>query len=430
MVLPGNFLFKLKTNWHFATRSPEADISGESLAPTVKLGGLVERGHPLRDFSRGHAVLIRALVLTLVWEVVAEFIGLLAVTTLPPTNDTAAFFQLHPAFQHGHYPLWETIWARWDGIWYTLIALQGYGPRVGALHAFFPAFPGLVHVVGGVVGGNYLLAGVLINRVLLFPTVAIFTQIVREESGDEAAMSAPLFFLLVPAAVFFLAVYTETLFLLACLGCFLAMRHQRWLLAGLCCALATATRLPGVVLAGAVLVEGLVSRKYWQGLGAAALGLGGLAAYVLYLQLAYHDPLAFQHAYNYGWGGRHFTLHIWEGAQEYLTWMIGSWPWHNRAVLTYMSCVLALAVDCVLLVAMWRPMRWSYRVFVVGSILLPLLSGTLFAYNRYSLVLFPFLLVACRWTAKRPTLRESALLLIGMFSVLNIVLFTASYWVG
>jgi hypothetical protein len=414
----------------FATSSPETDVSDEPLEATLKLGGLGKRRLGLGDFSRRHRVLIRALALTLVWEIMAEVVGLLSATIFPPTNDVSAFFQNHPVFRQGQYPLWETIWARWDGIWYTLIATQGYGPRAGGLDAFFPAFPGLIHIVGDVLGGNYLLAGVLLNRVLLFPTVALFVQIVREEAGERAAWSAPLFFLLVPVAVFFLAVYTETLFLLACLGCFLAMRHERWLIAGLCCAVATATRLPGIVLVGAVLVEGLVSRSYWKGLGAAALGMSGLAAYALYLQLLYHDPLAFQHAYNYGWGGRHFTLGIWAGPQEYLQLLINGWPWDNRADITSLSCVLALVVDCTLLAVMWRPMRWSYRLFVVGSMLLPLLSATLFAYNRYSLVLFPFLLVACRWTAKRPTLREATLLVMGFLSVLGLVMFTASYWVG
>jgi Gpi18-like mannosyltransferase len=413
----------------FATTSPEMDVSSDLPRTTVKLNGLEGQQRPLRKFLYRHRLLVRALVLTLVWEVVAECVGLLAVLIFPPSTDLPAFFQNHPAFHQGYYPLWETIWARWDGIWYTLIAAQGYGPYAGLLPAFFPAFPGMIHIFCGLFGGNYLLAGVLINRLLLFPTVALFTQLVREEFGERAAESAPLFLLLLPVAVFFLAVYSETLFVLACLACFLAMRHQRWLLAGLCCALATATRLPGIVLAGAVLVEGLASRKYWQGLGAAALGMAGLAAYALYLHLVYHDALAFQHAYAYGWGDRQFTLNIWWGPQVYFQSLLTDRPW-NRGDVTYLGCVVALVISCALLALMWRSLRWSYRVFVLGSMLLPLLSGTLFAYNRYSLTLFPFVLVACRWTAYRPTLREATLLVMGFFCVLGIVMFTSSYWVG
>jgi Gpi18-like mannosyltransferase len=418
-----NVLAGWKATWLFATSSPEADISDDLAGASLRFPDLGEQRRSFHKFYHSHRLLIRAVMITLVWEVVAELIGMLAFIIFPPTADKAAFLPGQ------HSPL-GAIWARWDGIWYLMIARQGYGPQVGILQAFFPAFPGLIHVLGGLLGGHYLLAGILLNRLLLLPTVVIFTQLVREEAGERAAASAPLFFLLVPAAVFFLAVYTETLFLLACLGCFLALRHERWLLAGLCCAVATTTRLPGVVLLGAVLVEGLAHRKYWQSLGAAALGTLGVGAYALYLGVVYHDPLAFQHAYNYGWGQQHFTLAIWSGPQLYIGWLARSSPWTDRAFITTWTCVVALLVDVTLLLLMWRALRWSYRLFVLGNLLLPLFSGTLFAYNRYSLVLFPFLLVACLWTAKRPNLREGVLLTMACFSVLNIVMFTASYWVG
>ena len=398
-------------------------ISDELSEASLRVFDLEKQKRSLRRFYYRHQLLIRAMGITLVWEMVAELIGLLAYSIFPATADAAAFLPGQ------HSPL-TAIWARWDGIWYLMIARQGYGSQVGNLQVFFPAFPGLIHVLGTLLGGNYLLAGVLLNRLLLLPTVVIFTQLVREEAGTRAAASAPLFLLLAPAAVFFLAVYTETLFVLACLGCFLAIRHERWLLAGLCCAVATATRLPGVVLVGAVLVEGIAQRKYWQSLGAAGLGMIGLGAYALYLHTVYGDPLAFQHAYNYGWGNRHFTLAIWSVPQHYIGWVMTSWPWTDRGSITTWSYIAALVLDVLLLLVMWRALRWSYRVFVLGNLLLPLLSGTLFAYNRYSLVLFPLLLVACCWTAKRPNLREGVLLTMACFLVLNIVMFTASYWVG
>lgn len=410
--------------------SLEADILAEPAVASPWLQRLRAVSGHLRAVSVRHRLIIHALALTLAWEVAAQITGYIAASTLPPSHDIGAFLLSNPAFHGKNYPLFETMWARWDGVWYTLIATRGYRPHVGILNAFFPAYPGLIHVTGALLGGNDLLAGILINRLLLFPTVGIFTQIVREESGDQAAESAPLFFLLVPTAVFFLAVYTETLFLFACLACFLAMRHQRWWLAGVCCVVATATRLPGVVLAAALLVEGVVSRRFWRALGAAALGMSGLAVYMLYSTALYGDPLAFQHAYDYGWQFRHFTLNIALAPLQAIQALARAWPWQGDSAFVTASYVLALAVDCILLLGMWRSLRWSYRVFVVGSIMLPLTSSSLVSYNRYSLVLFPFLLVACRWTASRPTLRQAALFTIGCFSVLSIIFFTASYWVG
>ncbi|HEY7122860.1 MAG TPA: mannosyltransferase family protein [Ktedonobacterales bacterium] len=425
-----SLLSGVKINWSPATHTPEAELSTQQAHTSGDVSRWAERQRALADFYTRHRLLVHALLVTLTWEFVAQLIGYLAVSIFPPSSDSPAFFQNHPAFQHATYPLSLTMWARWDGVWYVLLAAQGYAPQVNILDAFFPAFPGLIHVVGVLFGGNYLLAGVLVNRVLLLLTVMLFTQLVREESGDQAAKLAPLYFVLVPAAVFLLAVYTEVLFLLACVACFLAMRHQRWWLAGLCCALATATRLPGIILAGAVLVEGIQQRQFWRGMGAAAMGLAGLAAYAFYLLVALRDPLAFQHAYKLGWGDRHFTLNVLAAPAQDILWLVTHWPWHGQGAFITLSYVLALVVDGILLLVMWRALRWSYRVFLLGNMLLPLLSGTLFAYNRYSLVLFPFLLVACRWTATRPTLRQTVLLTMGCFSVLNIVLFTASYWVG
>src|SRR5262249_23012083 len=149
------------------------------------------------------------------------------------------------------------------------------------------------------------------------------------------------------------------------------------------------------------------------------------------LSVTTHDVLAFQHAYLYGWGNdHHFTLNILDGPLDYVHRLVEGWPWDNAGDFWNVSYVLAFVVDVVLLVVMWRPLRWSYRVFVLGSILLPLFSSTIFAYNRYSVVLFPFVLVACKWTMTPPTLRQATLLTMGAFSVLNIVLFTAGYWVG
>ena len=175
-------LSSLRTTWHFAASGQETGISDELSGLAFSLSHLAGRRQSFSHFYKRHFVLIRAMLLTLVWEVVAELIGILAFIIFPPTNDL-------PAFLPGRHSPLLSIWARWDGVWYLMIAQQGYGPKIGILQVFFPAFPGLVHVVGGALGGHYLLAGVLINRVLLLAAVAIFTQLVREEVGERAAMS-------------------------------------------------------------------------------------------------------------------------------------------------------------------------------------------------------------------------------------------------
>ena len=88
-------------NWRFATSSPEAEVSGESLHDTLKLNGLGKRGRPLRDFVHHHRLLLRVLVLTLVWELLAQGIGLLAVAFFRPQRMSPPFSRVPMPFSMG-----------------------------------------------------------------------------------------------------------------------------------------------------------------------------------------------------------------------------------------------------------------------------------------------------------------------------------------
>ena len=52
------------------------------------------------------------------------------------------------------------VWARWDSAFFLRIAEHGYD---GTSAAFYPLYPGIVAVVGWVLAGQYVLAGVLVS---------------------------------------------------------------------------------------------------------------------------------------------------------------------------------------------------------------------------------------------------------------------------
>ena len=53
------------------------------------------------------------------------------------------------------------VWARWDSEWYLAIARSGYHDVTSA--AFYPLYPAVVGGLGRVLGGHYVLAGVVIS---------------------------------------------------------------------------------------------------------------------------------------------------------------------------------------------------------------------------------------------------------------------------
>jgi hypothetical protein len=171
--------------------------------------------------------------------------------------------------------------ARWDSVWYLVIAHYGYRPDLAAFGtspraAFYPLYPlglrtlsdvGLPPVLAGVMLslGAFALALYGIHRLTALE-LGSARRVVGARSGagaggmserPEAGETARLAVLLVafaPMGLFFSAVYTESLYLALSVGLFWCARHGRWALVGLLGAAAAATRNSGIVLALPALV--------------------------------------------------------------------------------------------------------------------------------------------------------------------------------
>jgi hypothetical protein len=151
------------------------------------------------------------------------------------------------------------IWERWDALWYMRIAQSGYHATDNTV-AFFPLYPALMHVVGRVLRENYALAGLIVSGATLVPALALLQAVGRRLVGEESATRAVLYTLLFPTGFFFLAPYTESLFLLLAMGVFWSMQQRRWALAGTLGLLVGLTRAPGALLLLPMLWEWLEQR--------------------------------------------------------------------------------------------------------------------------------------------------------------------------
>ena len=98
-------------------------------------------GHPAVTFVAIRVAFLFGTALTLVW-------------VLPSTQAVLAFGAYDPVTDYIF-----GAFAQWDSDWYLGIADRGYTEESAA---FFPLFPGLVYVVGAVIGSN-LVAGVLVS---------------------------------------------------------------------------------------------------------------------------------------------------------------------------------------------------------------------------------------------------------------------------
>lgn len=135
----------------------------------------------------------------------------------------------------------------WDGLWYKLIAERGYG-FADANAAFWPLFPWLMRLGHNVTGWAPETVGWIIANVSFFGALILLYRLVSLDFDSRVARRTLWAIALFPTALFFSAVYTESLFLMLAVGALLAARRGNWWLAGIVGAFAALTRSYGVLL--------------------------------------------------------------------------------------------------------------------------------------------------------------------------------------
>src|SRR5215211_3406105 len=186
--------------------------------------------------------------------------------------------------------------ARWDSVWYLRIADSGYRGD-SARAAFFPLYPLLVRGVGTLFGGSraaLLVAAYLVSLAAFLAALALLHRLTELELGRRLARPTLLLLAVFPAAVYFGAPYSESLFLLLAVGAFYAARTGRWAWAGAAAAGAAATRSAGILLLLPLAMLWWESRERRPRDAAWLLFAPlGLAAYAAFLGIAEGDAWRF-----------------------------------------------------------------------------------------------------------------------------------------
>ena len=333
--------------------------------------------------------------------------------------------------------------ARWDAVWYLRVADSGYGdssPRA----AFFPLYPLLVRATAAPLGGSnaaLLVGAYAVSLAAFLAALFLLHRLTELELGRRLARPALLLLALFPAALYFGAPYSESLFLLLAVGAFYAARTGRWAWAGACAGLASATRSAGLLLAIPLVLLWWSSRPR-RARDAAWILLAplGLAAYAAWLGLAEGDALRFldvQEAWSReltvplagAWDGLVAAL---DGARQLASGSrtpvyfeaAGGDPFRIAAINLMLFATLVFAV--VACVGVVRRLPRAYGAWVGASLVLPLsfpvTPQPLMSLPRFVAVLFPIFM----WLAVVCDERRSTDLVAGAFAV-GLGLFTAQY---
>lgn len=329
------------------------------------------------------------------------------------------------------------VWGRWDAVHYLDIAIAGYH---GTDMAFFPLYPLLIAGLGSLIG-NHLVAGLIISNAALFFGLLFLYKLVEHEFDRGVARRAIFYISIFPTAVFFSAVYTESLFFMLTVASFYYMRERRWWLAGGIGLFAALTRVEGILLVVPFAIEWATAN--WallrdpfdparsRELGKAVLNLVpvlliclGLGLYMAWLWVLRGDPLYFSHV-QINWN-RHLAAPwtaVWNSWQKIAHAASGQTIANQAIELTFTALMVGV------LAGGWRKLKPSYIAYMALSILVPMSTSSLMSMQRFALVLFPMFAILALW-GKRPSVNNAIvaffLPLLGLFTVL----FADWYWVG
>jgi hypothetical protein len=331
--------------------------------------------------------------------------------------------------------------ARWDATWFLGIADDGYTQELDT--AFFPLYPLLVRALVAPFAseGALLVSAYVVSLACFLGALLLLERLVELELGRKTAVAAVWLLALFPAAVYFGAPYSESLFLLVSVGAFYAARTDRWAWAGVLAAAASATRSAGLVLLVPLFLFWLRSRpRRTSALAWLAIAPLGVAAYALYLGLDHGDALAFVDAQD-GWY-RDFAgpfVGVWDGAsaawdgvrqlvggsQETVYFdRAGGDPDANARINVMLFVFLVFAV--IALIGAFRRLPLPYGAYALAALALPLSwpvdPQPLMSLPRFVAVLFPlFVWLALVCEERRRTVP------VAVISAAGLAFFTARF---
>jgi hypothetical protein len=316
---------------------------------------------------------------------------------------------------------WIDGWVRWDAMWYeSLVNSQPRFLPAGHSHAnFFPLYSWVSWLASlpfraWLDHERAFYAGALVvsSVAFLLGLVAV-ARLATRLAGADVAVRTVWLIAVFPFSFFFTAVYADALYF--CLAAWsLALAYEeRWRPACALATLAAMTRIPGLALFPAIVLEYLRRHDFDlrslkdEAVSLAILAIGPLAI-AGYYEWRYGDPLAFLHARQQGWNRAAGLTAL---QRDFRYFMDGSFAActtlancvkefdATRQVLGYWYVALP-PLSAALVIHARRTLGPGLTVWVLLSVAMALVNG-LDGTGRFTAVLFPAFIALAMWLRSR-----------------------------
>jgi hypothetical protein len=305
-------------------------------------------------------------------------------------------------------------------------------------------------VLGRVLLGHYVLAGVLISLAATLGSFALLYRLAEARLDAEGARRAVLYLAVFPFALFFGAVYSEALFLLLALAAFVLAERGAFLGAGVAAGLAWLTRPLGIALVPALAVIAWRAPQRTPALLRLATAPVLFALYPLFLWWRLGDPFAFVRAEDVwsrhlSWAGPLGGLWDgiragWAGVRQLASGSDSTRYWSavqdsdpDRVAAVNLEQLAFLVLFAALTVVAWRRFGAPYGLFAALSLAIPLSLPSerwpLLSIPRFGLVVFPFFL-ALAVVGERPRVHSALIVVSAMLLGIVCVRWALWQWVA
>ena len=323
-------------------------------------------------------------------------------------------------------------WANFDGEHYLSIAQFGYKDLE---QAFFPIYPAIIHLLSFPWQHSFTsvtLIGLLISNISFFLALYFLFKLLRFDYSVRISYLVLLIILAFPTAFYFASVYNEALFFLLAILTFYFARKKRWFWVGIFGMVAAATRVFGIILFLALLIEAWQGREKIGSYFWILLIPLGLIAYMIYQWVSVADPLAFYHLQTIV-GPQHesgiiLLPQIYFRYTKILLTSELSNPIYPIIVLEF---AVGLSFFILPIIGFLKKVRLSYLAFALIGFLLPSVQGSFSSAPRYVLILFPSFLVLGIIVDSLPKLfKIGYFIMSGILLIFFSMLFFRGYWVA
>lgn len=319
-------------------------------------------------------------------------------------------------------------WAQWDGGHYLKVATSGYTNLQQT--AFFPLYPILIKVLGVVLFGNYLLAGLLISNVSFLLFLYVLHKLSKILFKIES-LDLIFLYILYPASFFAVSFYSEGLFLLISTLALLYFLRKRYKAAYVIAAISAVTRPFGVILVFAMFVSEvfkiLKNQKSPKLLTIPfvhlVIGFSFFAVYSYFLFTKFQDPLAFLSVQS------KWSREVIDPVTTIATYFGNFATFNLRHYMDYLDLVVFCSFFLILIIDIKKipTVIWIYSILVL---MFSATTGTLTGIPRYALSSIGVFVLFAEYLRDKPKLKFTIFAVFLFFQIFLLVRFFNGYWVA